>query len=438
MNSPLTQPPRRGAGADLLRKCLLAGILFFLIHLVPAIADTGVDYWSPWVTKTTTHSATINWRGESDGLGLIDYATASYYEEHQRFKETIPSLTMGAYQHVELADLKPNTAYIYQVRPSGNAGAFTNRTFRTMPVSGPFTFVVISDSQEGHHYTEEQRFKYVADAVAKEPDVLFILHGGDNAGFDDELLWSTYFHVADGMLSQSAIFPCIGNHEYHDPNGETNPPTAANQYHWAYDMPLHYSFDCSGVRFIVLNSPDPTNPGSGEGSGEALGGDDLGNDDPQTSLALAQSQVPWLREQLDHKLLGVFTIHHHPIWDDGRTTNNPHLQPWETLYHTYRISANFAGHTHNYQRFLVEGIPYFIVGIAGGRCADLTGPDPLWYQLGNTRNLGYLKVFVDPAKNMATAQQVIVGYVLEDDSDETPHVYDPPKLGDTTTFPLRW
>ena len=138
-------------------------------------------------------------------------------------------------------------------------------------------------------------------------------------------------------------------------------------------------------------------------------------------------------------MAGTFTIHHHPIWDYGRTTLNPDLQPWETLYHTCRISATFAGHTHNYQRFSVQGIPYFIVGLAGGRCADFTAGDPypVWYQFGETRKLGYLKVSVDPAKNRATAQEVIVGYVNKDDSDETPHIYDPPVIGDTVTFPLR-
>ena len=62
----------------------------------------------------------------------------------------------------------------------------------------------------------------------------------------------------------------------------------------------------------------------------------------------------------------------------------------------------------------------------------------MWYQLGNTRNLRHVKVFFDPAKNRATAQEVIVGYVLEDDSNGRTHVYDPPIVGDTTTFPLRW
>ena len=178
--------------------------------------------------------------------------------------------------------------------------AFGNRTFRTMPISGPFTFIVISDSQEGHNYTEWMRFKYVADAVANETDVLFILHGGDYAGHDSVDLWDTYFEVADGMLAKNAIFTNIGNHEYHNASGGGNPPAAADQYHRSYDMPLNYSFDCAGTRFIILNTPDPQN---------------ANGDDPQTSLALAMSQESWLREQLDNNLAGTFTIHHHPIWD---------------------------------------------------------------------------------------------------------------------------
>ncbi|OGP67599.1 MAG: hypothetical protein A2W27_10165 [Deltaproteobacteria bacterium RBG_16_44_11] len=402
-------------------------ILFCLFCIVPTIAEA-VDYWAPWVTKTTTNSATINWRGECDGSGSIDYATSDYYNHDQTFEKTITSQTTARYQHVQLTGLEPNTSYIYKVKPSGDEDAFSNRTFRTMPVSGPFTFIVISDSQEGHNYTEEKRFKYVADAIAKEPDVLFILHGGDYARKDDESLWTIFFQVADGMLAKSAIFPTIGNHEYHNPNGESYPPTAADHYRWAFNMPLnYYSFDCAGIRFISLDSPDPNN---------------AHGDDPHTSPSLAQRQETWLRDQLDNTMSGTFTIHHHPIWEDGRTTINSDLEPWEDLYHRYHISANFAGHAHTYQRFLVEGvvgvmgIPYFIVGNAGGPFVDLTDTKPVWYQFGTTRRLGYLKVFVDPANNTATAQSVIVAYVNENDSNETPTVYDPPVIDETVTFPL--
>jgi phosphodiesterase/alkaline phosphatase D-like protein len=155
-----------------------------LFCIVPTIAEESNVYWAPWVTKTTTDSATINWRGESHGSGSIDYATSSYFDQHHSFEKTIASHITAPYQHVELDDLEPNTSYTYRVRPSVNENAFGDRTFQTMPVSGPFTFIVISDSQEGHNYTEMKRFRYVAEAIANETDVLFILHGGDYAGHD--------------------------------------------------------------------------------------------------------------------------------------------------------------------------------------------------------------------------------------------------------------
>lgn len=402
---------------------LLALIFFCLFFIVPVIADAAVVYWAPWVTKTTTTSATINWHGASNKAGKIEYATSSYYDVHHSFEKTVESPTTSAYQHVQLTGLEPNTSYIYRVKPSDDEEVFSNRTFRTMPASGPFTFIVISDTQEGHDYTEDMRFRLVAEAIAKETDVLFILHGGDYAGHDSEGLWTKYFLAADKMLAKFAIFTTIGNHEYH--NGDTpTVPTEAVQYHSSYDIPLagplNHFFDCAGVRFIILDSPDPT-------TGE----------DPHSSLALAQSQAPWLEGLLKDNMAGVFTIHHHPIWDYFSSTNDPNLQPWEDLYHAYNISANFAGHTHTYQRYSVKGIPYFIVGNAGGRFADLiNGDPPVRYEFGETRQLGYLKVTVNPANNTATAQEIFVASVQDDDSAVPPVVHDPYIIADTVTFPL--
>ena len=397
-------------------------VFFCVFCFIPAVGAWAVDYWTPYVTKLTTDSATVNWRGDDNGSGLVEFATSSYYDEHQKFNEKVESPERGYYQHVPLTGLEPDTSYIYRVRPSDNPDVFSNRTFRTMPVTGPFTFIVISDT-----HAQEKRFKYVADAIAgNETDVLFILDGGDYASWDYEAYWADYFHYADGMLSKFPLFTTIGNHEYHNYDHPEGPPTDADHYHKAYDVaadgPLNYAFDCSDIRFVVLNSPDPNN---------------ANGDDPQPSLPLAASQASWLADQLDNKLAGTFTIHHHPIWDYGRKTLEPALQPWQTLYQTYNISANFAGHTHNYQRYSVKGIPYFVVGNGGGKFSDIMEgyPHAKWYQYGDTRQLGYLKVSVDPANNTATAQEIFVAYVDEDDS-ENATIYNPPIIADTITFPL--
>ena len=233
-----------------LRVLILLNFLSFFC-IVPTIAETSNDYWAPWVTKTTTNSATINWRGESDGSGLIDYATSSYFNQHHRFEKKIASQTTAQYQHVPLTGLEPNTSYTYRVRPSGNENAFGNRTFRTMPISGPFTFIVISDSQEGHNYTEMKRFKIRSRCHRKRDRMCFL-------SSTVEIMLGMIVRIYGGNSSRLAT-KCSQNLPSF-PRSETmniiihlvTTPTAADQYHWAFDMPLNYSFDCAGIRFIIL------------------------------------------------------------------------------------------------------------------------------------------------------------------------------------------
>ncbi len=415
--SSLSSLPRRGWLPGFVVGCLLAA--------VPAFAQP-VDYWAPWVTKLATTSATVNWAGAPTAAGVVEYATTAYYDQHsQTFDKAAGSVTPGIYQHVSLPGLEPNTSYTYQVRPSDKPDAFDKpRTFRTMPVSGPFTFIVISDS-----HAQEQRYQYVAQAIANEKDVLFILDGGDYASWDAQVDWNSYFTYSDAMLAKFPIFHTIGNHEYHNRADHSGPPTNAELYHGVFDVlpgaPLNYAFDCSGIRFVVLDSPDP-DPKLANG------------DDPQTSLAWTESQVPWLKAQLDNKMAGTFTIHHHPIWDYGKVGSEANLRPWEALYQTYGISANLAGHVHNYQRYSIQGIPYFVLGNGGGVFNDMKAGDPTapGYQKGKTRELGYLKVTIDPANNTATAEQILVARFAAD-SDVTPSVvYVPPVHWDPVTFPL--
>jgi hypothetical protein len=395
-------------------------MLVFLFCLVPAIAGAGDGSWAPWVTGTSVDSATISWKVDGEGPDSLEYARSDYYDRQRSFEKTAESRAQGLYRRVDLGGLEADTRYVYRLRYSGDAGESAPRSFRTMPKDGPFTFIVMSDSQEGHHYTEEDRFKYVAEAIAREPDALFILHGGDYARYDDESRWTTFFKVAEGMLSRIAIFPAVGNHEYHN-IGDTALITAAEQFRQTFDTPLNYSFDCAGIRFIVLDSPDP---------------DNANGDDPHTSPALARSQAAWLKEKLEGAKSGAFAIHHHPVWDLGSSSMNADLQSWDELYHAYRVSAVFSGHTHDYQRFQVDGIPYFIVGTAGGPFAELSDIQPSGYKKGETRQLGYLRVRVDPAANSVTAEEIFVASIVKDDSGEKPSLHVPPLVGDSVTFPL--
>ena len=380
----------------------------------PVLEEMSTNYWAPWITKTSTTSATINWWQETNGTGIIKYANASYYNQYNGFDKTIADAEVTQYHHVLLTGLDPNTSYKYWVKPLNHETVFNNRTFRTMPVSGPFTFIVISDT-----HANENRFRYVADALNSEQDALFILDGGDFSKNDNASIWTYFFDYGDGMLANYTIYTNIGNHEYH--NIGDHSLTDAYEYRNAFDYPLNYSFDCAGIRFVVLDSPDPNN-----------------TNDQNPTLAHSESQVSWLKDQLDNNMSGTFVIDHHPIWTYGRASSDSALQPWETLFQKYPISAYFAGHIHSYQRFSVNGTPYFIVANGGGGFISLSDgkPFPPSYIYGATKELGYLKVTVDPANNMATANEYFVAS-LPDYNSTTGTVINPPLLADSITFPLK-
>ena len=151
--------------------------------------------------------------------------------------------------------------------------------------------------------------RYVADALSNEQGALFILHGGDYSNNDNASEWTDFFDYGDGMLANYSIFTNIGNHEYHNNTGD-NSSTDAYEYRNAFDYPLNYSFDCAGIRFVVLDSPDPNSP-----------------DDQNPTLAHSEDQASWLKDQLDNNMSGTFVIDHHPVWTYGRASSESALQP---------------------------------------------------------------------------------------------------------------
>jgi PKD repeat protein len=124
---------------EMYRRGLLVLILFF-IWIGPAVPDTSANYWAPGVTDTNTPSATINWRGESNGSGSIDYANSSYYNQHQSFEKTIASQTPLV---LDTDDID------YLPLHAGTKPAFY-ANFTAAPLSGSVPLsVAFTDSSEG-------------------------------------------------------------------------------------------------------------------------------------------------------------------------------------------------------------------------------------------------------------------------------------------------
>ena len=89
----------------------------------------------------------------------------------------IISSILGRNHAIRITDLEPATKYHYHV--SGCGIQDIDRTFSTFPVTGSCTFVVYGDTREqAPLYNQTERHKLVADRIAQEQDVLFVVIPG--------------------------------------------------------------------------------------------------------------------------------------------------------------------------------------------------------------------------------------------------------------------
>ncbi|MEI7649698.1 MAG: hypothetical protein WCJ47_08345, partial [Methanomicrobiales archaeon] len=77
----------------------ILGTFFLLgmISIAPVLADTWENNWAPWVTNTTTTSANINWRQDTDGNGSIAYAKTGDYARTGRLDTTVTDMSATPY-----------------------------------------------------------------------------------------------------------------------------------------------------------------------------------------------------------------------------------------------------------------------------------------------------------------------------------------------------
>jgi tartrate-resistant acid phosphatase type 5 len=75
-------------------------------------------------------------------------------------------------------------------------------------------------------------------------------------------------------------------------------------------------------------------------------------------------QAAWLQAALANATQPWKVVYfHHPPYSSGSHGNNPDLQ-WP--FEEWRADLVLSGHDHNYERLVVDGLPYFVNG-AGGR-----------------------------------------------------------------------
>ena len=238
--------------------------------------------------------------------------------------------------------LEANTTYIYRIYDKDADVGSEEATLTTKnPKADAFTFVHVSDSQDGPDY-----FKFALSSVVDRAD--FLLHTGDvveSSKYEQE--WTTMLDGSFEYLSQIPMMAISGNHETTYKSG------AYETYkHFHNKMPeqdtragYYYSFIYGNVKFIMLN----TNV--------------LANN------RLLDAQYEWLENELKTNTCKWTVVAlHNPLYSVGKYGANPDrnqialaLQTQlRGLFAQYGVDIVLQGHDHAISRTFpidADGVP---------------------------------------------------------------------------------
>lgn len=402
-------------------------LVFVVMALVglPFTAETQADtgdikpLWGPYITGTTETGTVVNWKTEEPTWGVVQYTTAEQYARRGSYEDFVIDPMPRQLHQIKLTGLQPAAAYHYRIwildsdvspdalptQTTGNIedwlrnhGASTQDFGFTTLGEQSFTFVVYGDSQEQYPwFTQMERHKMVADYVAQEEDLSFVVHLGDFTYDADYVAgWDVFFEAAGEMLANNTIYPVMGNHDEHSP-----------LYGEIFGMPKRYAFQSGKARFLVLDT---------------------------NSRADFEAQRRWLQDELSSPSKWNFVFYHHPAYSsDARNYGGWELsrRHWEDVLADAGVNAVFSGHVHAYERYLVRGLNYFVVGTGGGLLADLSPDAPAGNQNRLAKTLGYARVTVD--SDVVTVDFLKVARI-SDDNREVLEIYPFDTVFETVTL----
>lgn len=238
--------------------------------------------------------------------------------------------------------LKLGTTYFYAT-PAGKGH------FKTPPAANaatPFTFLVYGDVRT----RDEVHAQVIARAQQADPD--FVIHTGDLvADGTDTALWPNFFRIEAPLLSKTAFYPSLGNHEKNDPQ----------YYEFLNAKSGYYSFNWGNAHFSIINT-DIRNAAAGTEEQERYW----------------KEQVAWLEQDLIRSQNADFRFvaGHHPPFTavSSRQGDNAHIIALVPMMEKYKVTAMLNGHDHNYQRYEKKDVQYIVTGGGGAPLYNVDMP----------------------------------------------------------------
>lgn len=164
-----------------------------------------------------------------------------------------------------------------------------------------------------------------------KPDAVF--HTGDLVeNGNNKTNWDSFDKVISRLPDTTKVYPVPGNHERESKYYYSMFKYLPNNKKW-------YHVDINGIRFICIDS--------------------------NLELRKGSKQYTWLENMLkNNNQKYIIVLMHHPILTTSHHPpyNKAVLSP---MFEKYGVSAVYAGHNHNYEKCIKNGIFYITTGGGG-------------------------------------------------------------------------
>ncbi len=385
----------------------------------------------PYLQMGTPTSLVVRWRTVEPTDSRVQCGTN---RDDMTLSFGDPALTTE--HQVSLTSLQPNTRYFYTVGTRDQIIASgSDFFFVTAPTHGKPTRILVTSDMQWNRYDVVGAYQQFANGRFTD----LWLTTGDNGGDSDEGFQRNLFNAYAGILQQTVIWPCMGNHDsWLDPEflDMFSLPTQGEAGGAPSGTEHYYSFNYGNIHCVVLNSIVEVEDTSTNGPMYAWLQRDLSTNDRDWLIAY------W----------------HYPPYTKGAydSDSDPGLRAMrENFLHLLEaqgVDLVLSGHNHIYERsylldshygFSTNVQPWMIKNGGDGRwngsgpyCKPSLGPNPhegtVYAKVTSAYN--YTLGGTHPA--MFTAQQTVGCLVLDIDGPilEARYLREDGGLGDYFTI----
>jgi predicted phosphodiesterase len=310
----------------------------------------GVFKSEPFLQNVSKTAITISWETDRAVNPTVDWGPTSSYGNNTKGICIQPALTnSGTMMYlckVRISGLAADTTYHF--RANNGSTASTDRTFTTAPNEDkPFTFGVWSDSQQVvKRLNGGTEYPACSTAIFTDmaANVDMAVSTGDVVDTSSYYLYSTAFrpYASNILGKQKPFFVAFGNHDESMTSliHKTVQNSGMNSF----------SFNYGNAHFTCVVHSDNV-----KGA--------LPSDDHINSLPLDWIEQDLASEDAQNATWRFLFVHVPPYcerWFDGSSLMQTYLVP---LLNQYNVQMCLSGHTHEYERGMLNGTFYVITGV---------------------------------------------------------------------------